>query len=527
MPHKCGSTALAVESDLEDGDSKVDKVLDGNPKRTIDKNYVSSTAVATNFLVPFTSREDLVPKEIVSPAEITHPFGNVISLSIYRNPCLWKFFDKKVMMANEVSKIERYVLDKIWFVGYGKPAWDEEFALIIKQPSLSDFRLVVLRCILINGYATLPYGTKKTILMDNKLSLLGDVILESCLLSIDSSELVVSPSGAFRLAYPFPCGGVESVLVFCLFKPVTRRPREEIVCYAHVTLDSLFNVATIRQEYARSLVVEVLCVFHQFGWITATAYYASPTFYLVDISRRIASIPKVIVDTWFSPCQRLKGTLQLPKHDNVQWGGKSYFQDGKYDDFTKCKYLKRGYCKAGDALHLNFPQTFVLPMLSWSVIVYGPNYEAAVELIHFTDIRITVSILLFFPVLLWPMELSAETQDFYHHNPVQREVNVANTSNNFHFTEFMILWRYATGMFALVFSFKLLLIDSKRWQARSYEYTEQVKLIYLLLCTQSHNDQSFDWLITGTLDHIIWSSHKACLGFEIMGWELAISTILN
>lgn len=214
MPHNCGSTVLAVESDLEDGDSEVDKVLDGHPKRTIDKNYVSPTDAATIFLVPFTSGGGVVPKEIASPFEVTHPFENVISLHIHRNLCLWKYFDKKFMMANEVSDIERYVPDEILFVGYEKSAWDKEFALILKQPSLCDFRLEVLSCIVLNGYATLPYGTKETILMDEKLSMFGDVIMESCLLSIDSIELVVSPSGArsFRLASPFPCGGRESVV---------------------------------------------------------------------------------------------------------------------------------------------------------------------------------------------------------------------------------------------------------------------------------------------------------------------------
>ncbi|OIS97259.1 hypothetical protein A4A49_30829 [Nicotiana attenuata] len=133
MPNNCDSTVLAVASDLEDGNSEVDQVLDGNPKRTIDKNYVSPTDAATNFLVPFTSGEDIVQKVIASPSQVTHPFENVILLHIPRSPCLWNFFDKKFMMAHEVSDIER--------------------------------------------------------------------------------ELVVSSSGArsIRLAYPFPCGGRESV----------------------------------------------------------------------------------------------------------------------------------------------------------------------------------------------------------------------------------------------------------------------------------------------------------------------------
>lgn len=167
-------------------------------------------------------------------------------------------------------------------------------------------------------------------------------------------------------------------------------------------------------------------------------------------------------------------------------------------------------------------------MLGWSAIEYGTNYEVVVELNHVTDIIIiAVSILLFIPVLLWPMELSKETHDFYHHNHVQCEVNFANTLNNFHLTEFMLLWRFATRIFALVLSFSLLLIDSNRWKSRSYEYVWQVKLRSLLLSTKSHNDQRFDWFITDALYHIFWSSHKACLGSEIMSWELASITVLD
>ncbi|OIT05906.1 hypothetical protein A4A49_37894 [Nicotiana attenuata] len=98
---------------------------------------------------------------------------------------------------------------------------------------------------------------------------------------------------------------------------------------------------------------------------------------------------------------------------------------------------------------------------------------------------------------------------------------------NFSLIEFRVLWSFATGIVALVLSFSLLLIDSKRWQARAYEYVAQVKLRSLLLSTKSHNDQSFGWFITGALAHIFLSSHKACLGFEIRDWELASISVLD
>ncbi|OIT22439.1 hypothetical protein A4A49_32192 [Nicotiana attenuata] len=121
MSHNCCSTVLADEFDLEDGDSEEDKVPDGHHRRTVAKNYVSPTDAAiachndaetntTNFLVPLTSEEDVVPKEITNAAEVTHPFENVIPLHIHRSPCLWNFFDKNFILANEVSDIESDVV---------------------------------------------------------------------------------------------------------------------------------------------------------------------------------------------------------------------------------------------------------------------------------------------------------------------------------------------------------------------------------------------------------------------------------
>lgn len=60
-------------------------------------------------------------------------------------------------------------------------------------------------------------------------------------------------------------------------------------------------------------------------------------------------------------------------------------QDGKSDDSTMFKNLVGGYYDAGDAIKFNFPQSFALTMLSWSVIEYSAKYEAAGELAHVKD----------------------------------------------------------------------------------------------------------------------------------------------
>ncbi|KAK4337805.1 hypothetical protein RND71_042292 [Anisodus tanguticus] len=77
---------------------------------------------------------------------------------------------------------------------------------------------------------------------------------------------------------------------------------------------------------------------------------------------------------------------KLPKHNNVSWRGSSGLQDGKSDDSTMFKNLVGGYYDAGDAIKFNFPQSFALTMLSWSVIEYSAKYEAAGELTHVKDI---------------------------------------------------------------------------------------------------------------------------------------------
>jgi len=60
--------------------------------------------------------------------------------------------------------------------------------------------------------------------------------------------------------------------------------------------------------------------------------------------------------------------------------------DGKSDSSTIFKDLKGGYYDAGDAIKFNFPASFAMTMLSWSVIEYRAKYEAAGELNHVKEI---------------------------------------------------------------------------------------------------------------------------------------------
>ena len=56
-------------------------------------------------------------------------------------------------------------------------------------------------------------------------------------------------------------------------------------------------------------------------------------------------------------------------------------KDGLTDDAIR-RSLVGGYYDAGDAIKFNFPMSFAMTMLSWSVIEYSDKYEAAGELDH-------------------------------------------------------------------------------------------------------------------------------------------------
>ena len=77
---------------------------------------------------------------------------------------------------------------------------------------------------------------------------------------------------------------------------------------------------------------------------------------------------------------------KLPKHNNVSWRGNSCLNDGKGQSGTFYKDLVGGYYDAGDAIKFNFPQSFAITMLSWSVIEYRQKYEDAGELTHVKEI---------------------------------------------------------------------------------------------------------------------------------------------
>ncbi|MQM19986.1 hypothetical protein Taro_052998 [Colocasia esculenta] len=75
----------------------------------------------------------------------------------------------------------------------------------------------------------------------------------------------------------------------------------------------------------------------------------------------------------------------IPRHNNVSWRGNSGMKDGISDNAAK-KNLVGGYYDAGDAIKFNFPMSFAMTMLSWSVIEYSAKYEAAGELEHVKEI---------------------------------------------------------------------------------------------------------------------------------------------
>ncbi|XP_078159966.1 endoglucanase 10-like [Carex rostrata] len=75
----------------------------------------------------------------------------------------------------------------------------------------------------------------------------------------------------------------------------------------------------------------------------------------------------------------------IPRHNNVSWRGNSGMKDGFSDSSIK-RNLVGGYYDAGDAIKFNFPMSFAMTMLSWSVIEYKAKYEAAGELDHIKEI---------------------------------------------------------------------------------------------------------------------------------------------
>ncbi|CAN8230727.1 unnamed protein product [Cochlearia groenlandica] len=77
---------------------------------------------------------------------------------------------------------------------------------------------------------------------------------------------------------------------------------------------------------------------------------------------------------------------KLPEHNNVSWRGNSCLQDGKNYPGYFFKDLVGGYYDAGDAIKFNFPMSYAMTMLSWSVIEYSAKYEAVSELDHVKEL---------------------------------------------------------------------------------------------------------------------------------------------
>ncbi|ANM67983.1 glycosyl hydrolase 9A3 [Arabidopsis thaliana] len=78
---------------------------------------------------------------------------------------------------------------------------------------------------------------------------------------------------------------------------------------------------------------------------------------------------------------------KLPKNIyNVSWRHDSCLQDGKGDPGQCYKDLVGGYYDAGDSIKFNFPMSYAMTMLSWSVIEYSAKYQAAGELEHVKEL---------------------------------------------------------------------------------------------------------------------------------------------
>lgn len=60
-------------------------------------------------------------------------------------------------------------------------------------------------------------------------------------------------------------------------------------------------------------------------------------------------------------------------------------KDGLSDSAVR-RNLVGGFYDAGDAIKFNFPASFAMTMLSWSVIEYSAKYEAAGELAHVKEL---------------------------------------------------------------------------------------------------------------------------------------------
>ncbi|XP_047942976.1 endoglucanase 13-like [Salvia hispanica] len=67
---------------------------------------------------------------------------------------------------------------------------------------------------------------------------------------------------------------------------------------------------------------------------------------------------------------------KLPSNQRVKWRGDSGLNDGKADGVD----LVGGYYDAGDNVKFGLPMAYTVTMLAWSVVEFGPQFEARHEL---------------------------------------------------------------------------------------------------------------------------------------------------
>lgn len=76
---------------------------------------------------------------------------------------------------------------------------------------------------------------------------------------------------------------------------------------------------------------------------------------------------------------------KLPNNNGIPWRGDSGLDDGNTTTDVKGGMVG-GYYDAGDNTKFNFPMSFAMTMLSWSLIEYDHKYKAIGEYNHAKDL---------------------------------------------------------------------------------------------------------------------------------------------
>ncbi|CAN6859690.1 unnamed protein product [Brassica oleracea] len=106
----------------------------------------------------------------------------------------------------------------------------------------------------------------------------------------------------------------------------------------------------------------------------------------IQLRRRLPiTMSSELFEQWVSFHKPIPSTYvatgALPKDNNVTWRGMSCMQDGVWPANFHAN-LSGGYFDGGDAVKSNFPTSFAMTLISWSVIEYGSKYQSAGELAH-------------------------------------------------------------------------------------------------------------------------------------------------